>query len=44
MTPYGGTFDQSHPNYELDVAYRVLADHARMCTICIADGMFPELK
>ena len=26
----------------LDTAYRVLADHARMVTVCLADGMFPQ--
>ena len=28
----------------LDIAYRTLADHARMVTTCIADGMFPDEK
>ena len=27
-----------------DYAYRLLADHARMITIALADGAFPENK
>lgn len=26
----------------LDTSYRVLADHARMITVCLADGFFPD--
>ncbi|XP_063867688.1 alanine--tRNA ligase, mitochondrial-like isoform X1 [Scylla paramamosain] len=37
---YSGSF--SRDNQCLDTAYRVLADHARMVTVCLADGMFPQ--
>lgn len=35
--PYQGRFDS-----KIDCDYRILADHARMVTACIADGMFPD--
>ena len=41
-TPYKGSFSQHDPSYELDTAYRILADHSRMITACLADGMFPN--
>ena len=25
-----------------DIGYRVLADHARMLTVCLADGILPD--
>ena len=25
----------------VDVAYRIIADHSRMFTVCIADGLLP---
>ena len=25
----------------LDTAYRIIADHSRMFTVCIADGLLP---
>lgn len=28
----------------LDTNYRVIADHTRMITVCLADGMIPEIK
>jgi len=37
--PYSGDF--RHAN-RLDWGYRVLADHARMLTVCMADGVFPH--
>lgn len=37
VSPYAGTFTS-----ELDRDYRVIADHGRMVTACIADGMFPD--
>lgn len=37
---YGGRF--SEDGLCLDTAYRVLADHLRMTTIALADGLFPE--
>ncbi|XP_063706925.1 alanine--tRNA ligase, mitochondrial [Culicoides brevitarsis] len=36
-SPYAGTFTN-----DLDKDYRILADHGRMVTACIADGMFPD--
>lgn len=36
---YSGRFDS-----DLDRDYRILADHARMVTACISDGMFPDHK
>lgn len=44
MTPYSGTFDKTNSNYELDYAYRVVADHTRMCSVCIADGLYPQTR
>lgn len=44
LPPYTGTFDPSDRNYPLDYAYRLVADHARMCSICIADGLYPQAK
>ena len=36
---YSGSYQtDSH----LDQGYRVLADHTRMLTVCLADGMFPD--
>ncbi|XP_058124882.1 alanine--tRNA ligase, mitochondrial [Anopheles ziemanni] len=40
--PYSGCFTSNESNYELDTAYRILADHSRMITACLADGMFPS--
>ncbi|XP_031619988.1 alanine--tRNA ligase, mitochondrial isoform X2 [Contarinia nasturtii] len=42
MRPYSGIFDAADSRYDLDYAYRVVADHARMCSVCIADGMYPQ--
>jgi len=36
---YSGKFDESS---ELDTAYRILADHIRMITVCLADQVFPD--
>lgn len=44
MPAYSGTFDPSNKMYPLDYAYRVVADHARMCSISIADGLYPQVK
>lgn len=41
---YSGKFSKNDPAYNLDTAYRILADHSRMVSICLADGMFPEQK
>lgn len=39
---YNGCFDISGSTYSLDTSYRILADHSRMITACLADGMFPD--
>ncbi|XP_035787072.1 alanine--tRNA ligase, mitochondrial-like [Anopheles albimanus] len=39
---YSGCFNRTDSQYDLDTAYRVLADHSRMITACLADGMFPS--
>lgn len=39
---YLGVFDARHRNYELDTSYRIVADHSRMITACLSDGMFPS--
>ncbi|XP_043276109.1 alanine--tRNA ligase, mitochondrial isoform X2 [Venturia canescens] len=38
---YGGRFGEADKN-SIDTAYRILADHARMITVALADGMIPE--
>ncbi|XP_055623999.1 alanine--tRNA ligase, mitochondrial [Toxorhynchites rutilus septentrionalis] len=38
---YGGTFDVNNRRFVLDTAYRIVADHTRMITACLSDGMFP---
>ncbi|XP_063831637.1 alanine--tRNA ligase, mitochondrial-like [Ostrinia nubilalis] len=38
VAPYAGSFDAGAA---LDAAYRRLADHARMISVCLADGVFP---
>ena len=38
-TPYCGRYGA---DCGLDRSYRVLADHARMVTVCLADGMLPD--
>ncbi|XP_055315082.1 alanine--tRNA ligase, mitochondrial [Sitodiplosis mosellana] len=42
IAPYSGIYDEADPKYDLDYSYRVVADHARMCSVCIADGMYPQ--
>lgn len=42
--PYNRSYDKSSSSYELDTAYRVLGDHTRMITACLADKMFPDQK
>jgi len=37
--PYSGQFG---PAARTDTAYRLLADHARMITVCLADGALPD--
>lgn len=41
---YKGIYNPNLDSYELDVAYRILADHARMMSICIADEMYPNFQ
>jgi alanyl-tRNA synthetase len=38
---YQGKFGESDWN-SLDASYRILSDHARMVSICLADAMIPE--
>ncbi|KAJ8935030.1 hypothetical protein NQ314_013055 [Rhamnusium bicolor] len=38
---YEGKFGENDWN-ELDTSYRILADHTRMITACLADGIIPE--
>ncbi|XP_011183669.1 alanine--tRNA ligase, mitochondrial [Zeugodacus cucurbitae] len=39
---YGGKFPTPRENAALDTGYRILADHSRMISICLADGMLPD--
>ncbi|KAG4069870.1 hypothetical protein HA402_009577 [Bradysia odoriphaga] len=39
---YSGVYNPQESNYELDFAYRLVADHVRMSSVCIADGMYPQ--
>ncbi|EDW30166.1 GL22619 [Drosophila persimilis] len=39
---YGGSFPETSNAALLDTSYRILADHARMVTACLADGMLPD--
>ena len=41
--PYGGRFGTKEGG-DLDTSYRVVADHIRMVSACLADGMFPEFN
>ncbi|KAF9416152.1 hypothetical protein HW555_006404 [Spodoptera exigua] len=41
VSPYGGSYA---PDAVLDAAYRRLADHARMISVCLADGVFPATR
>lgn len=44
MVPeYNGQFGELDWN-DLDRSYRTLADHTRMITACLADGVIPEQK
>lgn len=40
---YEGKFGEKDWN-SLDTSYRILADHSRTITACLADGMIPEEK
>ena len=40
---YEGRFGEADKNF-LDTGYRIIADHARMITVALADGMIPEYK
>ncbi|XP_035908060.1 alanine--tRNA ligase, mitochondrial [Anopheles stephensi] len=42
VEPYRGSFRFTDSHYELDTGYRIMADHSRMITACLADGMFPS--
>ncbi|XP_030372872.1 alanine--tRNA ligase, mitochondrial [Scaptodrosophila lebanonensis] len=39
---YAGSYPDATNNALLDTSYRILADHARMVTACLADGMLPD--
>ncbi|XP_054735044.1 alanine--tRNA ligase, mitochondrial-like [Anastrepha obliqua] len=39
---YAGIFPTGTEIAALDTGYRILADHARMITTCLADGMLPD--
>lgn len=43
LPDYAGTFGDSDLK-GIDTSYRILADHSRMITACLADGMIPEEK
>lgn len=40
---YEGKFGEKDWN-SLDTSYRIIADHSRTITACLADGMIPEQK
>ena len=40
---YQGRFEEEDEK-GFDTGYRILADHARMVTVALADGMFPDQK
>ena len=42
--PYSNDYSLETQRGQRDWAYRLLADHARMITIALADGAFPENK
>ncbi len=42
--PYRGRVGASDEIYGIDTAYRIVADHLRMITVCLADGMRPGTK
>ncbi|XP_013100290.1 alanine--tRNA ligase, mitochondrial [Stomoxys calcitrans] len=39
---YSGCFPTPDESATLDTGYRILADHARMVAVCLADGMLPD--
>ncbi|XP_018576954.1 alanine--tRNA ligase, mitochondrial isoform X2 [Anoplophora glabripennis] len=41
LPKYGGKFGEMDWD-NLDTSYRILADHLRMITVCLADGVIPE--
>ena len=40
---YQGRFGVADKD-KIDSGYRILADHARMVSVCLADGMLPDKK
>ncbi|XP_077327795.1 alanine--tRNA ligase, mitochondrial-like [Lithobates pipiens] len=40
--PYGGRLGREDANH-VDMAYRVVADHIRTLSVCIADGVYPGM-
>lgn len=43
VDPYEGKYGERDWN-QLDTSYRILADHSRMITVALADGMIPDEK
>lgn len=43
MPKYEGKFGEKDWN-NLDKSYRILSDHSRAITVCLADGVIPEEK
>lgn len=41
VRPYTGKYGSCDEN-DIDTAYRILADHARMITVAISDGIYPS--
>lgn len=41
--PYQGKLGSEDPNH-VDMAYRVVADHIRTLSVCIADGVYPGMS
>ncbi|XP_034234897.1 alanine--tRNA ligase, mitochondrial-like isoform X2 [Thrips palmi] len=42
--PYSHSFDENDSTFQKDKSYRILADHARLLTVAIADNVFPHLE
>lgn len=40
VEPYRGRMDVG----QVDLAYRVVADHVRTLSVCIADGVYPGMS
>lgn len=40
--PYSDNFSKDSAKINLDMQYRILADHIRMITISLSDGVLPH--